>query len=217
MVPIPSNPRFQDLTGRTFGQITVLHFLGMLPRSTWICRCSCGKEWPVVARALTSGNTKSCGCWGRAQTTSSLTTHGKRHTPTYNVWRNMRQRCKPEHAKQYKYYAGRGIRVCERWLHSFENFLADMGEMPSPKHSLDRIDNDGHYEPLNCRWATRIEQGANKRNNIVLTLDGDAKTIAEWTRERGWPKGFINTRLRKGWSPVRALTTPRRIINSCTQ
>lgn len=126
-------------------------------------------------------------------------------TPEYACWESMIQRCTDPNFEAYHNYGGRGIKVCERWRYSFENFLADMGPRPEGK-TLDRIDDDGDYEPGNCRWATWIEQGNNRRTNKVLEYRGIRKTIAEWARETGLSYETIRSRLNHGWSVERALT-----------
>lgn len=133
--------------------------------------------------------------------------HGLTHTPEYEAWAAMHARCGNPRCKSYKDYGGRGIRVCERWK-SFEAFIADMGRRPDGC-SLDRFpDNNGNYEPGNCRWATSRQQGNNKRNNVWLTLNGQTKTFMEWAREYGIPRGKLRKRLKAGWPLQEALTRP---------
>lgn len=142
-----------------------------------------------------------------------LRTHG--HTigrvisPTYHTWAGMKARClNPSHA-YFKNYGGRGIHVCDRWL-SFENFLADMGEKPAGR-SIDRIDSNGHYEPSNCRWATRAEQDENKRSSRLIVAFGRTQTLQQWADEIGITHGALIFRLDKAnWPVERALTTPGR-------
>lgn len=135
------------------------------------CRCDCGNVVTVLVPDLKSGNTSSCGCYKIEATKVANSTHGmsisvsrgRKATTEYQIWRGMKGRCElPKHAS-YKYYGARGIKVCDRWSSSFENFFADMGPRPSAKHSLDRIHNDGDYEPDNCRWATGKVQFRNQR------------------------------------------------------
>jgi hypothetical protein len=115
----------------------------------------------------------------------SARTHGKTNTTEFTIWKNMLARCHNANNKDFKNYGGRGIVVCDQWRGSFEMFLADVGPRPSAQHSIDRIDNNSNYEPGNCRWATRIEQGCNKRNNVMVTIDGSEKTISQWARHYG--------------------------------
>ncbi len=159
-----------NLAGRTFGRWTVI---GRAVKSStlrtaeplWTCRCSCGVERDIVAGTLKSGASRSCGCLRVDSTTAMNTTHGKTGTAEYRIWKGMHGRCETPTNSKFRYYGGRGIRVCERWA-SFEAFLADMGPRPSIKHSIDRFpNNDGNYEPGNCRWATATEQANNKRNS----------------------------------------------------
>ena len=155
--------------GLSFGRLTVtaLSTIRKTGHYCYECACSCGKAIVVKASSLQSGETESCGCLKNELTSARTKTHGhaRQYTTTtsYRVWKNMVARCQNERSTSYPWYGARGIKVCERWL-KFENFLADMGDRPSDR-SIDRINNDGHYEPSNCRWATKKEQSANRRNS----------------------------------------------------
>ena len=139
--------------------------------------------------------------------------HGMSRTPEYQAWLHMKDRCFNPNHKRYSDYGGRGITVCDRWL-NLENFLADIGSRPSPKHSLDRIDNDGNYCHENCRWATKAEQQNNQRTNRLITIGCVTLTIAQWEKEMGYKQGIIWSRLKDGWSEYKAVMTPVRSYKS---
>ena len=142
-----------------------------------------------------------------------MTTHGMHRTPEYVAWQNMKRRCFNPNHQYYSHYGGRGIAVCDRWL-DFKNFLADMGLKPTPKHSIDRIDNNADYSPENCKWSTKAEQENNKRTNRLITIACVTLTIAQWTKEMGFTEKVISKRLKMGWSEYRAVMTPVRSYKS---
>lgn len=173
----------------------------------WKCVCDCGRETVQYGQDLKRGKVISCGCWNDEKRYK----HGMAGTSVYHIWQQLHQRCENPKAPSYENYGGRGIKVCERWK-SFDNFVADMGIRPDG-YSIDRIDNDGNYKPSNCRWATTKQQLNNRRNNRVLELNGERKTIAEWADQLGVRWNLIRCRVdRYGWSIERALTTP---VKSC--
>lgn len=155
-----------DLAGQRFGRLLVVcKATDVGARYTsWLCACDCGVTSEILTGNLNNGTSRSCGCLKREVASKRFLTHGHSGTPTHGCWMAMRQRCINPNANGYAHYGARGIAVCDRWLESFENFLADMGERPSLRHSIDRYpNNDGNYEPGNCRWATKTEQMRNTR------------------------------------------------------
>ena len=156
-------PKLIDITGQRFSSLVVLRYAG---GSKWGCRCDCGEEAIVDAANLKSGNTRSCGCRKGVIIRKRLFKHGHATkgapSKTYSVWASMINRCRNPNDSHWEYYGGRGIKVCDRW-HDFQNFLADMGESP-PRLTLERVDNDGDYEPTNCVWDTMEVQSNNRRS-----------------------------------------------------
>lgn len=157
--------------------------------------CDCGNTAVVEFNKILSGHTKSCGCL----TTKHNLSSGKKKTKIYRAWRSMMGRCFNKNVKRYSIYGGRGITVCDRWM-DFSNFLSDMGMPPSSNHSLDRIDNNGNYEPTNCRWATIYEQANNKRRNVYVNINGEKMSVSQAERLLGFPCGKLKSRLYLGYS-----------------
>lgn len=205
--------RLHDLTGQRFGRLVVLRRDLNPPRkeTSWFVMCDCGQEKSVQASNLNNGHVKSCGCLR----VESRTTHGcagSRRTPEYHTWSTMIQRCTNPSNVKWSYYGARGITVCDRWR-KFENFFADVGRKPSPAHELDRIDNDGNYEPSNVRWVTEHVQSRNKRSNVFITFGGESLCLADWAHRLGIGAATLKTRLAWGWGVERAFTQsvqPRR-------
>lgn len=198
-----------DLINTRFGNLVVLgRFLkeDIKDRHTyWLCLCDCGEE--VVARGdgLTSGTTVSCGC----SLSAVRQTHGMTKTPTYSTWHSMKDRCLNPKGKDWKNYGGRGIKVCDRWSTSFENFLEDMGEKPKGM-TLDRIDVNGNYEPSNCKWSNLKEQNRNRRSNRIICVNDECLCIQAWEDKLNLPRGTLYNRLKLGWTEEKALFTPVR-------
>lgn len=171
-------------------------------KARWLCKCDCGTIKVCNGHSLRRGNTKSCGCYKKetASERSKITNrkHGEgrngHQTPEYRAWASLLSRCRNPKAAGYRHYGGRGIKACTSWL-QFENFLMDMGRMPTKQHSLDRIDLNGNYEPNNCRWATHQQQARNRRGNHLLTARGRTATIAEWVDDLRVPRERIKHRL----------------------
>jgi hypothetical protein len=198
----------KDLTGRRFGQWTVLAFTRFerkfgRNRAYWLCRCDCGTEKEVLGNNMTNGSSLSCGC----VRLEMVSTHGLSGQPEFWIWGNMINRCHCETNKDYFRYGAKGIRVCDRWQESFEAFFEDMGPRPSSRHSVDRIDGTKGYEPGNCRWATSKEQANNRRNNKIVEFRGESHTVAEWAEILGITYSALSQRLWKGWDVERAFTT----------
>lgn len=167
-MPRPS----KDLTGQRFGMLTAIKTVGVTGinrRRVWLVLCDCGKAKKTAVSNLVDGKARSCGCLKDKIHTDRLKTHGAFGTPEYRTWAGMLSRCRNKASKAYRHYGFRGIKVCSRWLR-FENFLKDMGKRPSLKFSLDRINNNGDYEPNNCRWATAKQQVNNRRTKEEIKL-----------------------------------------------
>jgi len=203
-----------NLIGNTFGRLTVKRLTKRKYYSNrvWLAECVCGKELFVTTTSLTQGNTRSCGCLQSDEVRTRMTTHGHtgkgRWSDEYRSWVAMMSRCHNPNYSGYSQYGGRGIQVCDEWRRDFTAFLRDAGRRPSKAHSIDRIDNNGNYEPGNVRWATRKEQCNNTRRNRKLTLGGRTMTLAQWAEETGISYGTLKSRLVLGWNAKRALTTP---------
>ncbi len=206
----------QDLIGQTFGRLTVLEqVVGTRNGRFFRCRCECGTEKAVSGSALIHGDIVSCGCWRRERAGRVFLKHGagprRQRSPEYSSWRAMIKRCYEPKSRGYDRYGGSGITVCGRWRESFETFLADMGPRPSRQHSIDRFPNQqGGYEPGNCRWATAKEQGRNTKTNVMLEFRGETRCMSEWGELLGIPISTLHNRLHRGWSVERALSTPPR-------
>lgn len=192
-----------DLTGQTFGKLTVVDRApnNKRNRAMWNCVCQCGRSCLVLGSNLIQGKTHSCGCMVRK--------HGKaRKERLYNIWKGMRQRCRDTNSKDYKNYGGRGIRVCQEWNDYlvFREWALTHGY--SDSLTIDRIDNNRDYEPSNCRWASYQEQNNNLRSNSIVTYKGMEMTIAQLARMADMPYKLVLQRLSRGWTAEMAVTRP---------
>jgi hypothetical protein len=205
------NYRWRNWTGEKIGRLVVGECLGKrmgdYPVYLWKCVCECGAEFVTSSDSLRSGRTVSCGCANRDKNISRAT-HRSVKTAEYGIWIQIKRRCDCPRYWAYRRYGGRGITMCDTWRNSFLDFLRDIGERPSSKHSIDRINNDGNYEPGNVRWATSSEQCRNRRSNRLVTVDGVTKTIIEWSEFSGIKWCTINARLGAGWEPRDAISLP---------
>ncbi len=207
--------RFQDLTGLPFERLHVLGFADndgpKDARRRWRCECACGGYVIAQGKLLLNGQRRSCGCIRaeHARAANIKRRHGGVDSPEYETWKSMLTRCTNPNSDAWENYGGRGIKVCNRWLNSFPDFLTDMGPRPSLDYSIDRFpDNDGNYEPGNCRWATVKEQGRNRRTNLNLTVEGETRCLKEWAEISGVNRTTISARLRRGWSVAEAIFAP---------
>lgn len=176
----------------------------------WNCVCRCGKRAVVEGCSLRRGGSSRCkSCSNRI----TATRHGKTKTKEYKAWRSMLQRCYYPKTNGFHNYGGRGITVCDKWLHSFEAFLGDVGMAPSSSHSMDRIDVNGNYEPSNCRWASVEEQNANKRLTKFYAINGITKTIRKWSDELGVNWRTVDSRWFRGIRDERLFSKTRISVN----
>lgn len=197
-----------QMIGKRFGHLTVIAEGPKRDGSRetrWICKCICGKiTTSIDGSNLRSGRTKSCGCYRREVLKKRKILHGLNKTRIHKLWLGMKQRCSNPNSASYERYGGRGIKVCEEWAKNFQSFYAwamGSGYDPEAKRgecTLDRIDVNGDYCPENCRWSTAKEQGNNRRSNVVVEINGEAKTLSQWANEINIPYGIIYSRYKKG-------------------
>ena len=194
-----------DESGKSYGKWTVLHIAYKRSHVFWWCRCECGKEKAVSGNELRSSG--STGCRGCSSVTHGFTRNG--YIPAeYNVYKKMIGRCFNQRNKDYHNYGGRGISVCKRWLESFVAFLDDMGYRPSPKHTIERVNNNGDYCKDNCVWLPLALQARNTRKNIWIELDGEQMILADWLRRYDLTIAGYHSRRKRGMSISDAIKTP---------
>ena len=209
--------RYRGITGAKYGRLTCLEYIGSnkYRRALWRCVCECGNETVVEAASLFSGNTKSCGCLRREAGTRSATIYNSQHrhgqvgTPIYHSWAKMKERCLSSNCPSYKDYGGRGIKICNEWLEFKPFYEWAIANGFKEGLTIERIDNNGNYEPGNCRWATMLEQANNKRSNRTITHNGQTKTVIQWSRELGVSASAIYQRIASGWPSDRLLIPVR--------
>lgn len=192
------NHNFLDMTGKRFGRLTVVEYVGNTRegRAEWRCVCDCGKTIVAHGKNIRRGNTKSCGCLKLEKSTKRIvdlnTTHGMAHSRLHRIWHNMRVRCACPSFVGWEYYGGKGITVCGEWQ-TFEPFYKwAMENGYSDDLTIDRIDSDKGYSPDNCRWATTHEQALNKKATRFITFMGKTQCMADWSKEYGMGKGWLN-------------------------
>jgi hypothetical protein len=207
---------FIDITGQSFNKLKVIKRVenNNYGNAQWLCKCLCGEEKVFQGTHLRSGKPQSCGCSAIKSMAQKNTKHGMSRSKGYKAYRAVLQRCNNPKSKAYKYYGGRGIKICDRWLESFENFWEDMGEEHRDTLTLDRINNNGNYEPSNCRWATRKMQQNNRRANFFITYKDETLTIAEWADKLNIGFGTLAHRIKYAqWPIAKALETPVKLYN----
>ena len=216
-MPMPSI----DVSGQKFDMLTAVKVVGKLRKANlWLCMCDCGSETTAIVTQLRNGYKTSCGCKKTmqrgprpdvAKRNKENAKHAMSGNYTYSSWKAMKSRCYDKNDKDYPRWGGRGVTVCEAWRDSFVEFYKDMGERPQG-HSIDRIDNDGNYEPGNCRWAIPKTQSNNTRQNYYIEYMGRTQTAKQWAEELNKVEyKTILYRLRTGWDTHEALTTPSTI------
>lgn len=197
--------------GMRFNRWVVLEDLGTAKphyARLWRCRCDCGTVGQIRHGLLVRGGSQSCGCFGAEQRNKANTTHGKSRSIEHRTWQRIIQRCHNPKERSYYRYGGRGITVCDRWRESFDAFLADMGERPKDKQTVERKDNSKGYSPDNCCWATYAEQNRNRRGNHWITVNGETLVLQDWADRLGTKPQTIIGRLDSGMSEQEAVTRP---------
>lgn len=202
----------KNLSGMKFGKLLVTQFshIGKHYVKYWCCVCECGDHKIIAGNHLQRGHTKSCGCISKVLKSTFKHGHHPKSgpSPEYISWQAMKRRALYSKQDHFNRYGGRGIKCCERWLNSFENFLQDMGPRPSLFHTLDRINNDGDYCPENCRWATKKQQARSRCSSRIIQHNGKSKTLAEWAEEAGMDLRSLWQRLKRGWDMEKSIKTP---------
>lgn len=210
----------KDIIGLKFNRLTVLELHHKVQKfkkngsrggyiEYYLCKCDCGKETIIEKWHITSGRTKSCGCIQKESTSNLFSTHHLSKHQLYNTWCKMKERCYKPICKAYPNYGGRGIKVCDEWKNNFQNFY-DWALSNGYKEdlTLDRIDVNGNYEPLNCRWISQKQQCNNKRTNFYITIYNRTQTLKEWCEEKDLNYSAVQARISRGWTIEDAMTIP---------
>lgn len=216
-------PRKKMMHGMRFGRLVVVSEAPSVKgRAMWLCQCDCGQIRTVAGSHLRNGNTTSCGCLQKEKTidnNKARSTHGMCRTHIHRIWLHIKDRCGNEKCKSYMNYGGRGITICDEWKDDFQTFYDYVSKLPhfeEEGYSIDRINNDGNYEPGNVKWSTTKEQANNKRSNRVLEAFCEKHTVAEWSEKLGISDKTIMSRLRRGLSAEDALKIEKRGHQKCS-
>jgi len=221
-----------DISKKRFNRLTVMKYaFTKNGKAYWLCECDCSNTVILQGDRIKRGVTKSCGCFAVESSIQSGRnkkgrTWGKRlyikHKAEYSVWCGMKRRCYNSNEDSFQYYGKRGIKVCQRYRNSFEDFFNDIGKRPNPRLQIDRIDNEGHYScgkcaecksnrwKFNIRWTTLERQSRNKRNNHLITFNGETKCLTDFAKEVGKSYSVVYARIKRGWTVQNALTVPIR-------
>lgn len=200
-----------DMSGKKFNRLVAIKYIKnpKATGATWEFLCDCGISKIILGASVRYGLIKSCGCLNKELAYKKCYKHGESDHPLYSIWKGMMQRCYSKNNKNYSEYGGRGISVCKEWIECPSNIAKDMGVRPN-KASIDRIDVNGNYEPSNCRWATPMTQGSNKRNNVIYEVFGEKLHFAEICRKYNIKESTLSNRLKLGMTIENAITKPVR-------
>lgn len=203
--------KINNLTGKKFGRLKVLEYYGNSKncKALWLCQCECGNTKIILGNSLTSKATVSCGCYNKEKARERRTKHNLSYSRLYKIWCGMKTRCYNKNFVYYCNYGGRGITICDEWLNDFETFYKwAISNGYEEGLTIDRINNDGNYEPINCRWISRKEQNNNMRKNIIIKYNGKEQTISQWAKEFGINRTALYYRIKRCWNIEKALTEP---------
>jgi len=211
---MPSRLKASDAIGKRYGRLIINDIESIKDKNgKWfsqaVCSCDCGSQVKSRFSSISRGSTQSCGCLQKERAIACKTTHGSTNTPEWRIWTSLKGRCQNPKNKDYDRYGGRGITIHDSW-NSFKTFISDMGLKPTSKSTIERIRNNEGYGPENCIWASMLEQANNRRSNLLLKVNGEVKTCAQWARIVGVLPGLISNRIKDGWNHERSVLTPPR-------